>query len=97
MYEPLGHVNKRGNHFFYILKKRICLNARFICIETICEDPSTQSLLGPTAMLNSIGGQDLFYPIKQKSRTILTESQVQADPRRQKQIKKRGKMGLGIV
>ena len=48
-------------------------------------------------MLNSIGGQDLFYPIKQKSRTILTESQVQADPRRQKQIKKRGKMGLGIV
>ena len=41
--EPLGHVNKRGNH----LKNKkdiLCLNVRFICIEArqkFREDPST--------------------------------------------------------
>ena len=41
----VGRVNKRGNHFLEILKKRVCLNARFMCIETRRrtnrEDPST--------------------------------------------------------
>jgi hypothetical protein len=30
----VGRFNKRGNHFFEILKKHMCLNVRFICIET---------------------------------------------------------------
>ena len=33
-HEMLGRVNKRGNIIFVDFKKCICLNARFICIET---------------------------------------------------------------
>ena len=55
----------RGGIIFEILKKHMCLNVRFICIETrekkICEDPSTLTY-------DLLRAQNLGGPLGQRSK-----------------------------